>query len=74
MYAIDKIEENVVVAEDLETKEKITINRKYFPFPIHEGLIFSKKEDVIIQEEGVQKVRRKKLQEKMERLKRREQK
>ena len=34
----------------------------------------SKKEDVIIQEEGVEKDRRKKLQEKMERLKRREQK
>ncbi len=72
MYAIDKIEENVVVAEDLETKEKITINRKYFPFPIHEGLIFSKRENIITQEDIIEKDRRKMLREKMERLKRHE--
>lgn len=72
MYAIDKIEENVVVAEDLETKEKIIIDRKYFPFPIHEGLIFSKRENIITQEDIIEKDRRKMLREKMERLKRHE--
>ena len=37
MYAIDKIEGNLVIAENIETKEKITVKKQDFPFAIHEG-------------------------------------
>ena len=41
MYAIDKIENNLVIAENLQTKEKIEIAKEEFSFEPREGLIFS---------------------------------
>lgn len=72
MYSIDKIDENVVVAEDLTTREKIILQKENFTFPIYEGLLFSKEGDVYFQEKAEENDRRKLLREKMERLKRHE--
>ena len=72
MYAIDQIEESIVLAENLDTKEKITLRKEIFPFPIHEGLLFSLKDNVPVLEQQKEEERRKLLREKMERLKRHE--
>ena len=72
MYAIDKIEGNLVIAENIETKEKITVKKQDFPFAIHEGLLFSKEKDSYVPEEEQEKNRRNQLREKMERLKQHE--
>ena len=48
MYAIDKIENNIVVAEEIETGKQINFQKESFPFELHEGLMFSLKEGKII--------------------------
>lgn len=72
MYVIDRIEEDKVIAENLDTKEKLEIDCKYFPFSIYEGLIFSKQEDIYIMEKEIEKKRRKSLRERLENLKKHE--
>lgn len=69
MYAIDKIENDIILAEDLETKEKISLTKEDFSFPIHEGTMFSIKDNKIIEESSKEQDRRRILREKMERLK-----
>ncbi|MEG0021301.1 MAG: DUF3006 family protein [Bacilli bacterium] len=41
-YAIDRIVENIVILENLETKEIINDNIKLFPKNIYDGLIVIK--------------------------------
>lgn len=69
MYAIDRIEGNLVIAENLETKEKITVKKQELPFSIHEGLLFSKEKNVYVQKKDEEEERRILLRKKMERLK-----
>lgn len=69
MYAIEKIENNLVIAENLETKEQITIPQKDFTFSIKEGTLFDIKNNKIIKQEKLEDERRKLLRERMERLK-----
>ena len=69
MYAIDKIENDIILAENLETKEKISLTTKDFSFPIKEGTMFSIKDNKIIEESSKEQDRRRILREKMERLK-----
>lgn len=69
MYAIDRIEKNLVIAENLQTKEKIEIKKEKFLFEPREGLIFSIENEKIIEKKEVEEDRRKLLREKMERLK-----
>lgn len=72
MYAIEKIDNNLVIAEDLETKEQITLSQKDFTFSIKEGTMFDIKNNKIIKQEKLEDERRKLLRERMERLKRHE--
>ena len=74
MYAIEKIDNNLVIAEDLETKEQITLSQKDFTFSIKEGTMFVIKNNKIIKQEKLEEERRKLLRERMVRLKRHEQK
>ena len=69
MYAIDKIENDIILAENLETKEKISLTTKDFSFPIKEGTMFSIKDNKIIEESSKEQDRRRIIREKMERLK-----
>lgn len=69
MYAIDRIEEDIIIAENLQTKEKIEIKIEDFPLEPREGLIFSIENGIIIEKKAVEEDRRKLLREKMERLK-----
>ena len=72
MYAIEKIDNNLVIAEDLETKEQITLSQKDFTFSIKEGTMFDIKNNKIIKQEKLEEESRKLLRERMERLKRHE--
>lgn len=72
MYAIDQIENNIVIAENLKTKEKEEFNPSDFPFPIKEGMMFSIQNNIIKKEEKKEQERRHLLREKMERLKKHE--
>ena len=72
MYAIEKIDNNLVIAEDLETKEQITLPLENFTFSIKEGTMFDIKNNKIIKLEKLEEERRKLLRERMERLKRHE--
>ena len=67
-YAIDKIEEEIVILENLETKEKI----KNIIGEIHEGAIVIKKNDTYITDSKEESLRRKMLREKLERLKKKQ--
>ena len=69
MYAIDKIENDIILAENLETKEKLSLTKEDFSFPIKEGTMFSIKDNKIIEESSKEQDRRRILREKMERLK-----
>lgn len=69
MYAIDRIENNIVIAENLRTKEKLELKIDKFPFEPKEGIIFSIENSSIIKQEAEEQERRKLLREKLERLK-----
>lgn len=68
-YAIDKIEEDIVILENLETKEKEAVNIKNILGETHEGAIVIKNNDTYITDSEEENLRRKMLREKLERLK-----
>lgn len=72
MYAIDQIENDIIIAENLKTKEKKEFKKSDFSFPIKEGIIFSIQNNIIQKEEKIEEERRRLLREKMERLKKHE--
>ncbi len=72
MYAIDKIEGNLIIAENIETREKLEIDMKKFSFRPKEGMIFSIENEKIIERKDLEQKRRQMIREKMERLKRHE--
>ncbi len=69
MYAIEKIENDLVIAENLETKEQKTFQKDEFPFVIKEGTMFIEKDKTLIACPTKEQERRHLLREKMERLK-----
>ena len=72
MYAIDRIENDIVIAENLKTKEKIELKVNEFYFTPKEGTIFSIENNSIIKQEKTEQDRRELLRQKMERLKKHE--
>lgn len=77
MYAIDRVEKNIVIAENLKTKEKLKIKIEDFSFEPKEGTIFSIEKNnnsnsIIVKQEEYEKKRRDLLRQKMERLKKHE--
>lgn len=72
MYAIDRIEEDIVIAENIETKEQIQIKKEVFSFPIQDGTMFSFKDNIPKLEKNEEIKRKETLREKMERLKKHE--
>ena len=72
MYAIDRIENDIVIAENLKTKEKIELKVNEFSFTPKEGTIFSIENNSIIKQDKTEQDRRELLRQKMERLKKHE--
>ena len=68
-YAIDRIEENIAVCESIETKEKIQLSTSILPSEIHEGAIIIKPGEKYIIDKDEEQRRRKRIEEKLARLK-----
>ena len=69
-YAIDRIEENIAILEDINTKEKLEININELPKEIKEGSILVFKDNKYIIDEDEEEKRRKIILEKFNKLKR----
>ncbi len=67
-YIIDRIEENIAVLENIDTKEIININVRELPKNIHEGTVLIK-EKVFKIDYKEEKRRRQLLREKLNKLK-----
>ncbi len=68
-YAIDKIENNIALLEELSTKEKKEVSVFLLPSSINEGSILTFQDGVYIIDKNTEKERRNKLQDKFNRLK-----
>jgi len=71
-YVIDRIEEDKVVLEDLSTKKQTIINLNDLDFKVREGNILSKEDNKYILDLNTEKVRREKLRNRFNKLKKRD--
>lgn len=69
LYAIDRIENNIAICQQLETKEIIELALDILPSTIKEGAIIRSYDGRYIQEENIEKFRREQLRKKLDRLK-----
>lgn len=71
-YAVDRIEDNIVVLEDINTKEKQEVQKELLPPNIKDGtiLIFENNEYKLDLNE--EELRRKKIQERFNRLRKKD--
>ena len=70
-YAVDKIEENIVVLESLDTKEKKEVLLEVLPKDIKEGTILTYENEVYKKDELLEQQRRTSIQSKFDMLKKR---
>lgn len=68
-YAIDNIINNIVTAENINTKEKIILKIEDIPFQVKEGTIIIIEDNIIKQDIKEEQKRRKRIQEKLNELK-----
>ncbi len=68
-YAVDKIEEDLIVCEEITTGEKITLNKNEIKGKVHEGTIIIKNSTSYEVNEQEEENRRNFLQEKLNSLK-----
>lgn len=69
IYAIDRIENNIAICEQLETKQKIELPLTTLPTGIAEGTIIKYQEGIYIQEPDIERIRRARLRTKFNKLK-----
>ena len=69
LYSIDKIEDNIVLLENIDNKEKKKVNKTLLPNEIKEGSILKYENDSYILDEETENKRRKELEDKLSRLK-----
>ena len=68
-YAIEQINEDIVVLENIVTGEKIKVNKDKLPFNIQEGNIITLKDEKYILNTEEENIRRERIAEKLNRLK-----
>ena len=68
-YAVDRIEEDIVVLENIKTGEILEVSISNLPKGIHEGSILVKDNDKFLIDLDTEKERRESLRERLERLK-----
>lgn len=68
-YAIDRIEENIAVCQNLETKEMIEITIDKLPKNIKDGTVLLFKDNEYKIDSQEEELRRKSIQERFNRLK-----
>lgn len=67
-YALDRIEENIAILENIETGELIKISIQHLPPNIHEGTILKEKNNTYTIDIQEEEKRRRKIQEKFKKL------
>lgn len=70
-YAVDKIEENIVTLESLDTKEKKEVLLEVLPSNIKEGTILTYENKVYKKDEVLEQQRKTSIQNKFDRLRKR---
>lgn len=68
-YAVDKIEDNLIICEEITTGEKIALNKNEIKGKVHEGAIIIKSDSSYEVNKQEEENRKKLLQEKLNRLK-----
>ena len=68
-YSVDRIENNIIVLENLDTKEIKEINKSKLSFKVKEGDILVFKDNVFIKDDKAKEDRLKMMQEKFNKLK-----
>ena len=68
LFAIDRIEDNIVVLENIETKENREIHREILPINIHEGTIVRCDNNSYIVNEDEEEKRRREILERFQNL------
>lgn len=68
-YAIDRIEEDIVILEDIINKEKKEVNINKLPSDIHEGNIIICEDGKYLLDEQEENARRKRITDKFNKLK-----
>ena len=67
-YALDRIEENIAILENIETGERRKISIQHLPLNIHEGTILKKENNTYLIDTKEEEKRRRKIQEKFKKL------
>ena len=67
-YALDRIEENIAILENIQTGEKINVSIFKLPQNLHEGTILKKKNNTYIIDNQEEEKRRKEIEEKFKKL------
>ncbi len=68
-YAVDEIIDNIVILENIETKEKKIIKKNNIPFQIQDGTILEIKNKQIYHDKETETKRKKIIQEKLNKVK-----
>lgn len=67
-YALDRIEENIAILENIETGERRKISIQHLPSNIHEGTILKEKNNTYTIDIQEEEKRRKEIEEKFKKL------
>ena len=67
-YALDRIEENIAILENIETGELIKISIQHLPLNIHEGTILKEKNNTYTIDIQEEEKRRKLIEDKFKKL------
>ena len=71
-YAVDKVEDDIVLLENIWNGEKITVKKECFSFPIKETDIVIKKDGAYLKDDKEKEDRIKMIKAKMEALRKKE--
>ena len=69
LYAIDKIEDNIVLLENIDNKEKKEVDKTLLPNEIKEGNIIKYENDSYTLDQKTENKRRKELEDKLKKVK-----
>lgn len=72
MWSIDKIEDNIVVLEDIKTLEKKEVDKNLLPNNIKEGSIISNNDNIYVLEISEEERRRQEILEQFMRLRKKD--
>ena len=67
-YALDRIEENIAILENIQTGEKIKVSIFKLPQNLHEGTILKEENNTYIIDNQEEEKRRKEIEEKFKKL------